>query len=195
MRTVWLSCFALLLAGCYGPAGADGRQGLEGVRGPAGPAGVATSGYRPAFWASCGATLDLLALGAAGATRAQDGMPETSLHYALLVYTNGDAEVQCSAQIGSAQDGSSSTYYPAPTKGAANGTCIVSADFGSTPGGEVGFWLFDVATAACPRAAYNDPDNPLGLNGFSYKYGESDCAVRMMNADGKWTQVTLSDVF
>jgi hypothetical protein len=199
MRLPWgILAAVLLTTSCYGPPGPpglEGRQGPRGLDGQQGPPGKNGSGYRPVFWVGCGVTLDLLAPGPSGGTaRAQDGTAETSLHYALIVYTNGDAEVQCSAQIGSAQDGSSSTYYPEPTKGAANGTCIVNADFG-VGGSDVGFWSFDVATAACPRAAYVDADNPLGLNGYSYKYSETDCYARMMGDDSKWSLVTLSDVF
>lgn len=162
-----------------------------GERGPAG------SSYRPVFWVYCNAAIDLLRLGATGAERGPDGVPETSLDYALVFYSNGDTEVQCKAGIGSAQNGSSSSYFPSPTRGAMTGACIADADI-PTPGattGEVGYWSFDVVTAACPRAAYNDVDNPLGLNGYSYKYSEKDCNAQMMDADGQWTKVTLADVF
>lgn len=196
MRTAWWGVVLAVLGACAG--GEPGPQGLRGPAGPMGergPTGPAGGSYRPVYWVSCLATLDLLRLGAAGAERGADGTRETSLNYALIVYSNGDAEAQCSAAIGSSQDGSSSAYYPSSTKGAASGLCIASADFGSVPVGEVGFWSFDVATAACPRAAYVDADNPLGLNGYSYKYSESDCTAKMMNAGGEWTPVTLSDVF
>lgn len=187
-----------LLTGC---AGADGVQGLDGIRGPVGPmgergqVGPAGSGYRPVYWVSCGVSLDLLRLGAAGAERGADGTLETSLNYTLLVYSNGDAEVQCTAAIGSAQNGSTTMYYPSPTKGASNGVCIAVADIAAGPNTEAGYWSFDVATASGPRAGYNDPDNPLGFNGYSYKYGESDCKAQMMSETGKWTLVTLADVF
>jgi hypothetical protein len=168
-------------------------MGPMGERGPAGPA---NSGYRPVYWVSCIATLDLLRLGAAGAERGTDGVQETSLEYALLVYSNGDAEVQCTAAIGSAQSGSTSSYYPSTTKGASSGQCIASADITAAgPSTEVGYWSFDVATAARPSAAYADIDNPLGFDGYSYKYSESNCKAQMMSDTGKWTLVTLADVF
>jgi hypothetical protein len=197
MRTAG-AAFICLLAGCVG---ADGVQGLDGIRGPMGPmgergaAGPASTGYRPVYWASCGATLDLLRLGAAGLERGADGKQETSLNYALLVFNNGDAEVQCTAGIGSAQNGSASTYYPSTTKGSSSGLCIAIADIAAGPNTEAGYWSFDVVAGSGPRAAYNDPDNPLGLNGYSYKYSESDCKAQMMNDAGKWTLVTLADVF
>lgn len=206
MRTAWLA-FICLLSAC---AGADGAPGLDGARGPLGamgltgmtgpmgergPAGPASAGYRPVFWVGCGAVLDLIRVGAGGVERAADGVGETKLNYTLLAFSNGDAEVQCTAAIGTAQDGSSAMYFPSTTKGAESGGCAASADF---PGGTnvvVGVWSFDVATGSAPRAAYVDSDNPLGFDGYTYKYSESDCHVQMMSADGKWTLVTLSDVF
>jgi len=195
MRTLWLSCL-LLISACYGPTGAPGLEGRQGPRGDEGPPGPAGSGYRPVFWVRCIATLDLIRVGASGVERAQDGLAETSLNYALLVYSNGDAEVQCTAAIGAAQNGSTSSYFPSGTTGASTGTCIASADFVVGTDVDAGFWSFDVnAAAACPRAAYHDADNPLGFNGYSYNYSESDCRAKMMSDAGKWTDVMLADVF
>lgn len=185
------------LAACYGPPGApgdDGKEGPRGAVGPAGPAGPAGEGYRPAYQVTCGTTLDNVSVGAAGLVRAPDGMRETQLHYQLMVYTNADAEVSCLAAIGTAQLGTDSAYYPAVTKGAQSGSCIASADYGSTGGVEAGFWQFDVQTAG-PRAVYKDPDNPLGFNGFSYQFPEADCTAHMLGSNGKWSTVMLADVF
>lgn len=201
---LWVAA-VLCLASCYGPAGPPGPEGKQGPRGvegitgkdgQQGPPGKDGGGYRPVYWVGCSATLDLIRVGTAGVERAQDGLQETALYYTLLVYTNGDAEVECTAAIGSAQNGSSSRYYPSSTKGAQTGACVADADFPGGPDLENGLWMFDVdAAAACPRAAYSDPDNPLGLNGYSYKYSESDCHAQMMSDAGKWTSVTLADVF
>lgn len=163
-----------------------------GERGPAGPAG---SGYRPVFWVACGATLDLIRVGAAGLERVADGLEETRLDYTLLVYSNGDVEVQCTAALGTAQDGSASNYYPDPIVGSSTGGCVAGADFAGASGVNAGFWSFSVAMATTPRVTYVDADNPLGFDGYSYRYSESDCNAQMMSADGKWTTVTLSDVF
>jgi hypothetical protein len=160
-----------------------------GERGAPGPAG---SSYRPVFWVSCDAKLDIIRAGASGPERAPDGMAETGLEYTVVVYSNADLEVQCGANIGSAQSGASSEYYPAITKGASTGVCLVNADF--PPGPVVGYWSFAIE-AALPHAAYVDPDNPLGLNGYSYSFSETDCHADMLGDNAKWTQVTLADVF
>lgn len=186
---------ALLLMNCYGPPGSPGIEGRQGARGAEGPQGKPSSGYRPVYWVNCGVALDIIRIGAAGIERAPDGQAETLLRYSLVVYNDGDVEVDCGAGIGTAQEGSGSGYYPEPTKGASTGGCIANADFIGNTGSSAGFWSFDVATAACPRAAYVDADNPLGLNGFSYKYSDSDCHADMLGDDGKWSPVTLSDVF
>lgn len=191
----WWRVAAVCLASCYGPPGPSGLEGRPGARGAEGPQGKpGSSGYRPVFWVSCGVTLDIIRITAAGLERAPDGLKETLLRYSLVVYSDGDVEVDCGAGIGTAQEGSASAYYPEPTQGASTGGCIASADFGDT-GPSAGFWSFDVATGSAPRAAYVDADNPVGLNGYSYKYSDSDCHADMLGADGKWTEVTLSDVF
>lgn len=162
---------------------------------PAGPPGAAAvDAYRPAYRVGCGATLDNVSVGAAGLVRVPDGLHETELHYELMVYTNGDAEVSCLAALGTAQHGSDAAYYPAITKGAQSGACFASADYSSVGGVEAGFWMFDVQTAG-PRVVYMDPDNPLGFNGFSYQFPDADCAVHMLGSNGKWSSVMLADVF
>lgn len=190
MRNVWLPCL-LVLSACYGPPGAPGPEGRQGPRGEEGPAG---SGYRPAFRVACSRSLDLISVPASGISRTPDGLEETLLRYSVLAYTNGDAQVQCGVSIGAAQEGSDTNYYPSVTKGAEEGSCIASADFPSANSLSAGYWQFDVVTA-CPRAVYHDADNPLGLNGFSYQYAESECKTLIFGMDGNWSMATLADVF
>jgi hypothetical protein len=121
-----------------------------------------------------------------------DGRSETALEYIIVQYTNGDAEVSCGAGIGSAQDGSDSVYYPAPTRGASTHGCNAAANF---PGGsdiEVGVWSF--TTVGGLAATYNDSDDPLGLDGMSYVFEVGDCTARTMDDDGVWSASTLEVV-
>ena len=194
MRTYWLG-FVVAIAACYGPPGAPGDDGKEGPRGPAGPTGAPGEAYRPRYWVSCLDTLDLLGPSPSGdLVRTSDGLKETSLAYAVMTYSNGDAQVRCNSRIGTAQDGSSSTYYPAVTKGSDSGACITNADLSPLTGINAGWWLFDVQTAH-PRAVYNDPDNPLGFNGYSYQFTDANCNALLFGMDGQWSDVTLADVF
>ena len=198
----------VVLAGCAdpvpgkeGPIGQMGYQGPPGAKGEVGPAGMmglrgaAGSSYRPLYWVGCLATLDLIRKGASGIERGADGAAESALHYALLMYTNSDVEVQCAASIGSDQSTSSSVYYPSVTMGAAEASCFVEADYtsGVSPG-SIGYWKF-AAAATGPSAVHIDVDDTIGLNSFAYQFTDSDCLTRMMSDDGAWTQVTLGDVF
>jgi hypothetical protein len=153
------------------------------------------------FWVRCIAPLDLVRVGASGLLeRGVDGKEETELFYTLLIYTNGDVDAECSAAIGSQQAGSEAVYYPEITNGASSGACVANAEFpgtaaaGAAIGEVVGYWSFAI-DAALPRAAYVDADNPLGLNGFGYSFTEKDCNATMLGDNGKWTKVTLADVF
>lgn len=196
-----LLSLAIVLVSCAaaeepGPEGPPGQMGFKGERGPAGPAGPPGGGYRPEFWVSCIVTLDLLRLGAAGSVeRGTDGMSETALKYALLQYSNRDISVQCSASIGAAQADDLSVYYPSTTHGAQNGFCTADADFGTPSGTEVGFWSFTASSSAGMNSVYNDPDNPLGLDGFMHHFAEDECTAQMMDVSGTWTKVSLADVF
>ena len=202
-----LALVTLILVGCegergpsgvIGPRGPEGLQGPVGGQGPAGPPGkdgmLPEGGtYRPRYWVSCNASLDLISFNSTGQPqRLADGMSETLLVYNVLLYTNGDVEVSCTAGIGSAQSGTISDYFPAVTNGASTGLCIAPADYPPF-GTQAGFW--QLQTSSGPHAQYMDADNPLGLNGFSHSFTESECNSDVLGDDGKWTHVTLSDVF
>lgn len=204
MNTARLFAAAAILSACVGdpaagpegargPTGAAGPPGTPGAVGATGPAG---SSYRPVFWVRCAAALDLIRVGASGIERAADGLYETLLVYTLVIYNDGDVDVECSAAIGTEQSGTMSGYYPATTNGATTGSCIASADYPGGPSTQTaaGFWEFAI-DAALPRATYVDADNPLGLNGFRYSFTETDCQANMLGNNGKWTPVTLADVF
>lgn len=182
--------------------GAPGPQGPEGKQGPQGPAGPpgkdATQSYAPRFWVACFATLDLLDGSSGNSTvRGSDGIGETSLHYRLTLYSNKDVDVSCEAGIGSAQSGAQSNYYPGVIQGSQTGACLTPSDYGSPPaamGGNVGFWAFTVTNG--PGAKYMDSDNPLGLDGYSHAFTESECKALAWNvAAATWDDVMLSDVF
>lgn len=189
-----VSCAGDVVPGPQGVPGPRGQMGNPGERGPAGPPGD-SSAYRPEFWVSCLSTLDLLRPAAAGGVeRGSDGIGETSLKYALMQYTNNDIEARCSAGLGAAQADSLNVYYPATTKGASTGLCIVNSDYGSPANGAVGYWSF-TAGASGMNGTYNDADNPLMLNGFTHHFADQDCNAQMMDVSGKWTSVSLADVF
>lgn len=193
----------LILAACVGdagPAGLTGPVGARGLAGPIGPMGApgapgkdAPQGaYRPLFWTRCLALLDLI-----GTNGARDGVTETSLDYAALLYSNRDLEVQCTAAIGSAQEGGQSSYYPAKvTNGASDGRCVASAEYeDGGPGKSAGGWFFELVARSGPRATYKDSDNPFGLDGFVRVFTSDECAAYEMSTDGEWTTVPLSAVF
>ena len=196
-------------SGPAGPAGAVGPMGPMGLMGERGPAGlsgaqganVASAGgaapvkaYRPLYWVSCSKAADLIHFSGSTVDRMPDGIPETLLSYALLLYTNRDVEVQCMAGIGSDQSGSGSAYYPSVVTGATTAGCVSVSNYPSSTNLENGFYQFET-TANGPQATYKDPDNPIGLNGFVYKFVETDCNSNKMSDAGTWTQVTLAEVF
>jgi hypothetical protein len=191
--------------GPVGPQGKAGPEGQTGSQGPAGPAGstgtassaagsVALEPYEPSFWVGCAAALDIIGPdGNAQPSRTTDGLEETALAYTVLIYTNGDVEVQCSATIGTAQSGAGGGYLPSVTTGASTGGCLASADYPPT-GTQGGFYKFTATNG--PSATYNDPDNPLGLNLFKYTFADADCNSNIFSGEaGEWTQTTLSAVF
>lgn len=178
--------------------GETGSRGPAGVAGPQGPAGKdgkdAPSAWRPLAHFSCLVTIDLISVSNNGEiTRASDGLKETVLSYEATRYTNGDAETKCTASIGSAQNGSDSEYYPATVPGAGTESCFASADYPGSAGGGSGTTVgkFEFSANRLPQAVYNDPDNPLMLNGSGYKFADSDCAVFDMDDKGDWTRITL----
>lgn len=187
-------------AGPIGPMGAMGRNGLpgadgkDGAAGPTGPAGKDGGSWRPKGWFRCIATLDLLAPGPNGSIRGTDGRAETALDYAVVKFTNGDVEVQCTAGIGSAQDGTGSAYYPAPVNGAKTRYCSAAADYIDVmPGTEAGYYAF--SSDSKPRATYNDSDNPLGLDRNFYEFDErDDCTAGVMDSSGNWSDSSVAEV-
>lgn len=189
-----------ILASCsaeVGPAGPSGFPGARGLPGPIGPMGAPgrdappTTVYRPLFWTRCVALLDLIG------TSGRDGITETGLDYAFLLYSNGDLEVQCTAAIGSAQEGGQSAYYPAKvTRGSLDGRCRATADYQENgPSMNVGAWYFEVVTQRVPRATYDDPDDPFGFDGLVREFTESECAAYEMNTAGEWTPVPVTAAF
>lgn len=198
--TKWPLLLSVTLAACggdIGPAGQMGARGNPGPPGERGPAGPPGNSYRPVYWVSCGQTLDLIRPGANGANvRGADGLEETRLHYTLLSFNNGDLDASCSATLGAFEASGDAMYYPAITKGATTGTCLAPVDYMDVlaPSIESGFWQFSIDGGG-PKAVYRDSDNPFALNGFDLLFRDSACAVAMAEADGKWTPVTLADVF
>jgi hypothetical protein len=176
-----------------GEPGQQGEQGPPGKQGgAAGSAAVAV--YRPTFWVGCVSTMDLISASGSGVQRVADGMDESILEYTVTIYSDHDVQVTCEAAIGSAQAGSSGQYYPSTTKGSSTGHCSASADYSPPVGTTAGFWRFEI-DADGPVATYDDPDDPLGLDGFMYRFTQNDCNTYSLGEDGTWNQVTLSDVF
>jgi hypothetical protein len=139
--------------------------------------------------------LDVVRVGASDLERGQDGMLETWLDYSLVGYTDGDVAVECSVGIGGAEAAGGASYYPAITKGATMGACIAEAQYETSKvGTRAAYWTLAI-DAALPRAAYSDPDNPLGLNGYSYSFSDKDCHSATFGENGKWLAATLADVF
>lgn len=146
-------------------------------------------GYQPMFTVSCAAAVDVASAG--------DGLKETGLHYVVTGYSNRDVAVSCMASAGNAQSGSSSTYYPSPANGAGTGWCVAICDLPPFPvmHGEVGHWDFMIQ-AGGPASQYNDVDPNHPLNGFMYRFTESDCTTyARKGVDAEWTTAALSDVF
>jgi hypothetical protein len=102
---------------------------------------------RPNGWFRCIVALDLIGVGPDALVRGEDGLAETGLDYAVLRYSNGDFEVQCTADLGSADQGSGSGYYPAPIVAAADRRCTANSDFDDPGSGiHAGFWHFSSQT-------------------------------------------------
>lgn len=190
--------------GQQGPQGSKGEKGDRGDVGPEGPEGSpgkpgalagssAPKPYRPLYWVGCSVALDLITVTSGTIQRAADGMAETLLKYTLTLYANGDVESSCTAAIGSGQEGSGSGYYPSVVVGSATAGCTASSNYPSAGETTAGFWDFE--TGAGPHAQYMDSDNPLNLDGAVHKFTESECKSYVLGDDGKWTQVTLADVF
>lgn len=151
---------------------------------------AAGGGYRPMFWVGCTRVLDLINSSGPGT----DGLNETALSYTWILYSNHDVDASCTAELGSAQAGSSTTYFPATRVGAANGGCVASSDYPPIQTtGEAGFWNFTTTTTG-PQAQYKD-DASHWLNGRVIVFVENDCAVQTMDASGVWKDAALSDAF
>ena len=194
---------AALCFGCDGPPGPQGLAGPQGPRGldgrnagsaapavsalPASPYALAGSTaatpYRPLVWISCHVTMDLVTASGSSASLGMDGLNETLLVYRATIFTNGDTDSSCTASIGSAQDGSGSSYYPASTVGSEDASCMASSDY--PPFNiEAGFWRFAASPDMSPRAKYVDAGHPL--DGRSYVFQESDCSIMVLGQGGEW---------
>lgn len=174
--------------GMTGPRGADGPSGMAPITTSQGAAGSGSVGYWPVLWVGCSAAIDVLSGTATN---------ETGLAYVLTLFNNNDASVTCTGGSGNAQSGTGANYYPASVPGAATGACGAIDDLPPFPQtvGEVGFWEFKIA-AGGPVAKYNDVDPGHPLNGFTYRFTESNCNVQLhTRADAEWTNAALSDVF
>jgi hypothetical protein len=177
--------------GDQGPPGAKGDQGPQGQ--PGGAAGSGGGIYKPRYWVRCSAALDLITVSNGVVQRAADGQAETLLDYALTLYTDHDVQAACTAAIGTAQDGSSSSYYPSVVDGSHSAGCLASVDYSPASGTAAGFWYFEIQSG--PRSTYSDSDNPLGLDGAVHTFSESECHSYVLRDDDTWSQVTLADVF
>jgi len=198
MKT-WL--VAMMLVGCASD-GMQGLQGAEGPRGPEGKQGVAgppgadgkdgNTHWRPISLINCSVTLDVISVAEDGSlSLVLDNMRETFLSYSVMIYLNGDVETSCVVGLGSAQEGSDSSYRAAPTVGAHDRSCITSADYPSPNGSSAGYWRF--TGAGSMRGEYVDADNPLGLNGRTHVFSESECAAWLMDEDGVWLESTITE--
>lgn len=166
-----------------------------GERGPAGAAAGsgASVAYRPHYWVGCATALDLISPSSSGSVRGTDGIAESGLNYSVIIYSNHDVDATCGAGLGAAQSDGLAQYYPSNIPGAKTGFCAASIDY--PPIGMVaGFWDFEIDDNG-PHATYVDPDNPLGLNGFSYRFTQNECNANVLGNDATWTKVTLADVF
>lgn len=186
--------------GVSGPAGAQGPAGPAGARGQEGPEGkpgkdAPASRWRPLGYFSCSVALDVISLQNGTPIVAKDGLNETGLNYAVTVYENGDADVDCSASLGSASEGGDNRYYPALVVGSQTRRCFGSSDYPSAVGAadsEVGNWEF--TTEPNPQGKYIDRDNPLNLSGLAYVFSDDDCASYVMDDVGTWSRATLAAV-
>jgi hypothetical protein len=83
------ACAGDPVAGPQAPIGQQGLRGEKGDPGEEGPQGKpgadASGGYRPRYWVSCVATLDLISVTNGTLSRVADGIGETGLHYTVLV--------------------------------------------------------------------------------------------------------------
>jgi Collagen triple helix repeat (20 copies) len=184
-----------------GPAGPSGPKGDTGPRGPTGAPGsagsqgasaqgVGGSGYRPASFVGCAATLDLVD----GDTLGEDGIGETIVQYILTTYSNGDVEVRCFAVLGTHESPQYSAYFPSITTGAETASCDVTSDYPPYPmnGGVPGYWHLQL-TNRMPSATYVDSDLNHPLDGQGFMFAEDDCAAFVMDLGGMWYASTLAE--
>lgn len=187
-------------SGINGARGAQGLEGSAGERGPQGPMGLPgkdapASRWRPLGYFNCSVALDIISLQNGTPVVAKDGLRETALNYAVTIYENGDADVDCSASLGSANEGGDNLYFPALVPGAQNRRCYGRSDYpstGATPGTQAGGWVF--TTEPNPQGKYTDGDNPLNLDGLTYVFSDDDCASFIMDNVGTWSRATLAAV-
>jgi hypothetical protein len=181
--------------GARGPTGELGPAGPKGARGPAGgsdeDSGTERPAYEPSVWIACNAALDIVSNGALG----QDGIFETSFVYRATLFVGGDVDVQCTVGLGSVESASGGAYFPAPTNGAAQASCLADLDYPPIggAGSTVGEWKFETTNSG-PRVSYHDPDPGHPLNNDAYTFTESDCTL-LGNRDGVWRQSTIAAVF
>lgn len=169
--------------------GLQGAKGATGPQGPDGPPGP-ESDYRPKFWVSCGAGLDLLTLSGPG----QDGSVESELEYSLTLYTTRDVSVSCLAGAGS-REGNGTEFYPSVVAGSKTGGCNASLDlppYPAPPSNE-GLWRFEIGQAG-PGAAYED-EASHPLNGFKHVFSDNECTALLLDPDLTWKEVTLAAAF
>lgn len=176
-----------------GPQGPIGQQGPRGEKGDPGSAAGSGSFYKPRYWVSCAAALDVVSVVNGVEMSVADGIKETLLEYTLTLYSDGDVDVSCSAGIGTEQSGAGAHYYPRVTQGADTAGCTASADYAPGTGRAAGFWDFMIQSG--PQAVYTDADNPFGLDMHVYRFAENDCNSYLLSDDAGWSAVTLSDVF
>jgi hypothetical protein len=133
-------------------------------------------------WLGCNAGLDLVT----------GNGNETNLHYSVTLYSNGDVEVGCNADLGTAQNGAGYQYYPSTTTGSSTGGCFAAYDLNS--GGTVaGLWYFKVSTGSKLVATYQDEGD--SHNGTTYTFKDADCNAYATDSSGEWVQSTLSTLF
>lgn len=182
------------MTGTMGPAGQVGAPGRlpDGTTAPPLPAAGAAD-YRPIFFVGCQVLRDLIG---SDSGLGQDGITETRLDYNVTLFSNRDVQVACEAGLGSRETAASAAFYPSVTNGAKAGACSVAVDYPPfpPPPGNVGGWNFTIEMGG-PIAAYKDADPGHPLNSYSYRFTENDCSVYTLNADLKWTDAALSDVF
>jgi hypothetical protein len=158
------------------------------------PATRAAAVYRPMFWVSCSAVLDIISTSSGSPVPGQDGLGESHLGYTVTLYTTRDVDVSCTSEAGPNM-GSGSNFYPAIVKGAQSGGCVAATDLPPIPSGvsETGFWDFTIEQGG-PVATYMD-DASHPLNGYRHVFTQAECNANKLSDDLTWTQVTLADVF